>query len=383
MKVSMLQDNLKNGLNALAKSVSKRNTLPVLENVYIGTEDNRLRLTTTDLDLGISVWIGCSTDSREYIEGAITVPYVKLNRLVDVLSPERVEMETDQATMSMKLTCGATTTTFQCIDAQDYPVLPVIDENADYLGLSVDDLTEAVKAVAFCASSEITRPVLQGISIELDGDELVFVTADGFRMAIKRIKVNKDHFRGDSFKALVSADIMERIIWSLNKFGMIDDIALSINENHLIVQGYAFGAVAYMTEGMFPDYKQIVPKDHLTDAVVDIVSVEKAIKRTSAVVDNEAIDLVVTDQLVTVKAEDAYEHHKIETVIDAATSGPDVVYTVKYSQLSDFLAHIPHSKKYVDRFIFECGTADRPAVVKPADSSENLMYIVMPVHKGR
>ncbi len=117
MKVSCLQDNLARGLSIVGRAVSPRSTLPVLSNVLLRTDNGRLRLAATNLDLGITAWIGASVEE----DGGITVPARTLIDLVNTLSPERVDLEVAVRTTSLLLRCGATTATIKGIDAEEFP----------------------------------------------------------------------------------------------------------------------------------------------------------------------------------------------------------------------------------------------------------------------
>src|SRR5512137_894927 len=120
MKVSVSQQHLTHGLSTVSRAVSPRSTLPVLANILIATDEGRLRLSATNLDLGITCWIGAKIQE----EGSTTVPARTFTDLVSTLSDKQVEMALNVRTQSLNVRCGASNTDLKCIDAQEFPPMP-------------------------------------------------------------------------------------------------------------------------------------------------------------------------------------------------------------------------------------------------------------------
>ena len=123
MKVTVLQENLAHGLSVVARAVAPRSTLPVLGNILIATDEGRLRLSATNLELGITCWIGAKIEE----EGSTTVPARTFTDLVSTLPPDQVRMDLIVRTQTMNVRCGASNTDLKCIDAQEFPPMPVPD----------------------------------------------------------------------------------------------------------------------------------------------------------------------------------------------------------------------------------------------------------------
>src|SRR3970282_1722299 len=123
MKVTVLQENLARGLGIVSKAVSPRSTLPVLAKVLIATDEGRLRLSATNLELGITCWIGAKIQE----EGSTTVPARTFTELVGTLSDKQVDMNLNVRTQTLNVRCGASNTDLKCIDAQEFPPMPVPD----------------------------------------------------------------------------------------------------------------------------------------------------------------------------------------------------------------------------------------------------------------
>ena len=123
MKVTVLQENLARGLSIVSKAVSPRSTLPVLANVLIASDEGRLRLSATNLEMGITCWIPARIDE----EGSTTVPARTFSDLVSTLPGDQVLLKLDPATQTLNVRGGTSTNDIKCIDAQEFPPMPVPD----------------------------------------------------------------------------------------------------------------------------------------------------------------------------------------------------------------------------------------------------------------
>src|SRR5260370_18328638 len=123
MQVSVLQENLAKGLSIVNRAITTRPSLPVLGNVLISTEESRLKLSATNLELGITTRIGAKVEE----EGAITVPARTFLDLINTLPPERVDMEVDMRTHTLNIHWGSGSTNIKGIDASEFPPAPDAD----------------------------------------------------------------------------------------------------------------------------------------------------------------------------------------------------------------------------------------------------------------
>src|SRR5512136_153283 len=147
MRVSVLQENQAHGLSIVSRAVSPRSTLPVLANVLVATDEGRLRLSATNLELGITCWIGAKIEE----EGSTTVPARTFTELVSTFSERTVDISLNVRTLTMNVHCGASNTDLKCIDAQEFPPMPSPDLT-DGVHLNVADIKEMIQQVAFAAS---------------------------------------------------------------------------------------------------------------------------------------------------------------------------------------------------------------------------------------
>ena len=153
MKVIVQQQQLAHGVNVVSRAVTSRSTLPVLSNILIKTDEGRLRLSATNLELGISAWIGVKVSE----DGGLTVPSRTFSDLVTNLPNEDVTLTVDERTQSLNVKCGTLNTDIKGISAEEFPPMPTTDDDSA-IPLNVDNFKEMIQRVAFAASTEDTPP---------------------------------------------------------------------------------------------------------------------------------------------------------------------------------------------------------------------------------
>ena len=182
MKVEVKQQDLARGLGIASRAVSPRSTLPVLANVLVATDEGRLRLSATNLELGITCWI----PGNIIEEGSITVPARTVADLVGTLPQEMIVLTLDTRTQTLKVEVKERShTDIKGIDAQEFPPIPVPDL-AEGIPLNVADFKEMINQVAFAASTDEARPVLQGVLLSVIESEVTMAATDGFRISVKK-----------------------------------------------------------------------------------------------------------------------------------------------------------------------------------------------------
>nr|MBN1228702.1 DNA polymerase III subunit beta [Anaerolineae bacterium] len=377
MRVSCLQDNLSRGLNIVSRAVGTRTTLQVLSNVLIETDNGRLRLAATNLDLGITAWIGASVEE----DGAITVPARTLNDLVNTLSPERVDMEVAVRTNALHLTCGATKATIKGIDAYEFPPIPGPEEEDDVLPIPADLFKEAIDLVAFAAARDESRPILTGVSLHYANGLLTLAAADGFRLSVREIPVEAEFY--DEFTMVVpSKTLIELARISLDDEEVVE-IVLPQDRSQILFHRENVDIVSQLIDGSFPDYRQIIPRDISTRTIVYTADLLRACKRADifAREANHTVRFSIEPQdgmagILRVRAQSS-ETGENEVVLDASIEGEgmEVAFNVRY--LIDVLSVIPQ-----DQIVLKTIRPDKPGVIQPV-GDDSFTHVVMPMHIGR
>ncbi len=377
MRVSCLQDNLARGLNIVSRAVGTRTTLPVLSNVLLATDNGRLRLAATNLDMGITAWIGASVEE----DGAITVPARTLNDLVNTLSPERVDLEVAVRTNAMHLACGATTASIKGIDAYEFPPIPEPAEDDERLSIPADVLKETINMVAFAAARDDSRPILTGVSIGFQDGLLTMAAADGFRLSVRELPLDVEFY--DSFLLVVPA----RTLSELARIGSDDEEAINLilphERSQILFQMKDVNVVSQLIDGVFPDYRQIIPRDTATRTVLYTADLLRACKRADifAREANHTVRMSIEPQdgmagIARVRAQSS-ETGENEVVLDATIEGEgmEVAFNVRY--LIEVLSVIS-----TDQVVLKTTRPDKPGVLQPL-GDESFTHVIMPMHIGR
>ena len=185
MKLSVMQENLARGLSVVSRAVSNRSTLPVLANVLLKTEDAGLKLTATNLEIGITYWVPGKIET----DGATTVPAELLTDLVSSLpAGDRVDLELGGRRHAPRDAAGRFQTHIKGIDADEFPAIQAAGERPT-TRIAQNVLRRALAETAFAAASDEARPILTGVLARFEGDQLTLAAADNYRIAVKTIPI--------------------------------------------------------------------------------------------------------------------------------------------------------------------------------------------------
>ena len=184
MKLSCLQENLNRGLAIVQRAVATRTTLPITGNVLLATDQSRLKLVATNLEMAICCWIGAMVEE----EGSITVPARLLTEFVASLPGEKVDISMAPKTKTLSLKCARFEARISGIDAADFPPIPAVE--GDSTKIEAEALRQAVKQVVFAAAIEESRSVLTGVDANFEDKTLTLAAADGFRLAVYKMPLN-------------------------------------------------------------------------------------------------------------------------------------------------------------------------------------------------
>lgn len=377
MRLSILQENLARGLTTVSRAVSPRSTLPVLANVLVATEDGRLRLSGTNLEMGITIWIGAKIED----EGSTTVPARTFADLVNTLPAERVEMELTVRTQTLNVKAGTFNNNIKCIDAQEFPPMPPADLDGGF-ELNMDDLREMIAQVTFAASNDDARPVLTGVLIEVEGGMMTLAAADGFRLSVRTAQLSDGP--AEPIRAIVPA----RALAELGRIAPDDmesvQMILPSDRSQVIFRGRDLELVSQLIDGAFPDYKGIIPGSYNTRTVLSTPGILKACKAADIFAREAAHSARLSIKpggdaepgTVEVSAT-AAETGSNEVTVDANIEGDPIEIAFNVRFLVDVLSVIDSPT-----VAFETSGPAAPGVIKPV-GRDDFLHVVMPMHLGR
>ncbi len=374
MIVSVLQENLAKSLNIVTKAVDSNPPLPVLANVLLETEDSRLKISATNLELSISVWIGAKVEQS----GSITLPARTFSELVSSLSPERVDLRLDAATHTVHLRCGVQTSNIRGIDADEFP--PINHNESADLHVPGETLREMINQTAFAAAREQNRPILTGVYLQLESQTITMAAADGYRLAVRTAEI------GESFSErqdmVVPANTMSevaRIVEDEHEVG----VSLPTERNSITFFAPNVMISSQLLEGRFPDFASIIPRSFVTSTTMYTNDLLVVCQRAEIFARDNAnsASLQVKPALnpgepaeVLIGGKSA-ERGDSEGMLDATAEGEplDISFNIRY--LIDVLRVINE-----ERVVFESNGPENPGVLKP-ENREDFVHVIMPMSK--
>ncbi len=377
MKISCLQENLAKGLNIVSRAVSTRSTLPVLANILLETDNGRLKLSATNLEIVVTAWIGAKVEE----EGAVTIPARTLIDLVGQLPQEQVDLMLNEQTQTLHITCARTESNIRGIDAQEFPLVPQPDKT-NRIRVEPDVLKQVINQVVLAAATDDTRPTLTGISTRIEGNQLLMVATDGFRLSMRSAQIAS--VVEDHVNIIIPARALNELARILPD--QVDAVYLSMPEgrNQIIFDMDNVVLVSQLINETFPDYTPIIPKSQNTRTVLGTAEFHKAC-RTAEIFARESshtarVQIHPGDEITpghAVIAATSTETGDNVAQIDASVDGDpiEIAFNVKY--MTDVLNVID-----TPQVALETTTPMEPGVIKPVGDTD-FVHIIMPMHFGR
>ncbi len=264
MKLQVTQENLNRALNAVARVANSRGTLPILANVLIKTDNNRLSLSATNLDIAITHYIGGKVTE----EGSITVPARLMQDFVGSLPDGVIELKLEDT--KLHVTTDQYNSVVNGIVADDFPVMPAISAGKSW-SVSGAVLKKGLQQVVFAASNDETRPVLTGVLLHTQDGKLYMAATDSYRLTEKRLGTNKE-----DVQLLIPASAMHDLLRVLGDGD--ETVQVTHDEQQVLFQVGDVQLVTRLVEGKYPDYRKLVPASFATKALLkraDLLNVTK------------------------------------------------------------------------------------------------------------
>ncbi|MBU3964198.1 DNA polymerase III subunit beta [Patescibacteria group bacterium] len=374
MKIIILKEKLAKGLSMVEKITGRNFTLPILNNVLISAEDNSLKLSTTDLELGISYWGLAKVEEK----GEITIPVKTLSSFVSLIGEEKVTIESKEKTLYLK---GENyKTQIKGLEAKDFPIIPEVVSDK-WIEFDATTFCKGIMLVMdFCALTQV-RPELSGLYFVFQKNSAKIVATDSFRLAEKSIALDGATQGIDGPQSFILPRNAAREL--VNIFSEHNGkIKFYLSPSQIMVESYVDETknpqarlVSRLIEGEYPDYEAVIPKEFKTRLTLsreefsnqikiaslfsgrtNEVKLEISPKKGNVLISSQSVDLGETES---------------KMAIDA--SGDDVEISFNYKFLSEGLNQIKSEK-----IVLELNGQDGPGVLKSSDDS-TYIYVIMPI----
>ncbi|GAC1404286.1 MAG: DNA polymerase III subunit beta [Ktedonobacteraceae bacterium] len=379
MKITCKQQDLSRGLSVVSHAVSGRSTLPILANILLSTDNGRLRLYATNLEIGINCWI----DAEVHEEGTTTVPAKLITDLVNSLPQAAVDIVVPEDSHTMNIKSLRSSANIKGMDPSEFPLSPNTEGSDAPVSLDATQLKEMIAEVAFAAADDDSRPVLTSVLVQVSTGKMTFAAADAFRLAVRVMPLPDDSvLRNDILIPARTLTELSRILPSEGSVQMI----VTPNRSQVLFHTENIDLLSRLIEGTFPNFRQIIPKEHTTRAVVETKEFAAAVKSVTPFArDSSNIARIkingggsngMEPGALTIEAT-AEDVGNNVSVINAAVDGPEqqIIFNVKY--LAEVLAVLD-----TPEVALEVTSASRPGVVKPI-SSADYTYVIMPMSTNR
>jgi len=378
MKFTCTQENLNKALNVVGKIINKNSTLPILNNVLLKTEKGRLKLSSTNLEIGINCLIGGKVES----EGEITVPTKLFHNFVSNLPAGNVEIKLREDILSVK--CNGYKTNIKGLDAKEYPLTPKINVKPIFK-INSFVFKKALSQVIPAISSSESRVEITGVFMDLSGlnkNVITLVATDSYRLAesfinIDKNSVNKDYkdILGNTVSIIIPKDTIQELVRNLDD--QEDDVEIIISESQILFNFGNANIISRLIEGKYPDYKQIIPNDFKTVIQIDKNEIIKAIKVTSLFsnISNNSIELklMAGSKNLEINSEtNDLGSNNTKIAVEIEGNNKDINMAYNYKFLIDGLNSISG-----DKVILKINDDNSPMVLT-SDVDKDYTYIIMP-----
>ncbi len=372
MKLQVLQENLAKALSITSRFANSRAQLPVLANVLMSAKKNKLTISSTNLEISVSIGIGAKIEET----GDITVPAKAITDLVSNLSSGTIELLVQKEKLRIKTRSFNSTLTG--MNSSDFPSIPQ-SISGSVLSLPKENILEALSCVLFAASTDETRPVLTGVLLIFKGKQLYLVATDGFRLSQKKI----------SIKTLKSSAKEQRMILpknALSELSRLSNDEESINlaykkgDSQVVFEVGSTILTSRTIEGEYPDFNKIIPKESKLKVSLDREELLRAVKLASVFARDSAnvVKMVVKKGEIELLAESSQagsQEARVDAKVDGNISGKDGKLTIafNYRFLEDFLNSVKS-----DDIQIELSGSNSPGVFTDPNDSD-FLHLIMPV----
>ncbi len=372
MKTTIQTRILQTNLPFLNRAVSSKSQLPILSHLLIETKEKTIRLSSTDLEIGIQITIPADIET----EGNITIPAKTFSELISLLSDEKTTIQTKDN--SIEVVTNKTKSSFQTMATEDFPKL--YEERGELLAsIPAKELRENITPIIFSASNDPTRPALCGVFIKREdppaGGGFLLVATDGYRLSLKHYVLDKEKIKKNKEETslIVPARVFRETLAMKNEEGELS-LYISSKNNQIIIVQENTTIVGRLISDEYPNYERILPTDHATEVLFDREELLKAVKMCS-IFARETANIVKfnlkKNAIIVSSKTPSLGENTVEVEARLIGEENEIPFNVRY--LLDILSNI-HS----DQMIFEMVGPLNPGVFKVKDDS-SFLHIIMPI----
>lgn len=377
MKISCTQENLNQGLFVVSHIASKNTALPILNNILIQAKENTIKLSATNLEIGVS----CVVRGKTEADGDFTVQSKLLADYVALLPKERVDLSTQPKNQVLEVICKNHSTKIKGQLSTDFPLIPEIEKNKAAV-LDYNDFRQALNQVVFAVSVSESRPEINGVLFNFVKDKLTLAATDSYRLAEKSINLISGSQISDQ-SVIVPARTLQELQRILGSFkdpaaiSNIEEVKIYLAENQILFVLGEVELISRLVEGQYPDYQQIIPQQSNTKASLSVSEFINATKTASLFTRSGIYDVNLEfspDKKEIVVSSVNNQLGENISRLNAEISGDANTIVVNYRYLLDGLQNLEASQVEINVI-----DANSPCVLKPIGKDSDYLYIIMPI----
>ena len=367
MKIVCFKDKILKAINSVVKGVASKTTMPILEGILIQTNDNEIKLTTYDLEIGIEYVMECEVQEQ----GSTVVNAIMFSEIIRKLPDTEIHISVNDKNL-LEIECEGSLYKLATMNPDEFPELPKIEiENSIEVDQNV--LKNMIRKTIFAVSSEESRPIFTGCLFEVESNKLSLVAVDGFRLALRSIYLSK---QTNNFSAVIPGKTLNEV----NKIisDSFEPVKIGVAKNQALFEMDNCKVVTRILDGEFLNYKNVIPSNWETRVKVNKNSLQNSFERVSLIssssVEKEKkypVKVQVDIGKVVISCTNQTGDAKEELYV--ATEGKNLEAGFNPKYFLDSLKAIDDEDVYV-----EFGSSISPCLIKSVENND-YTYMILPI----
>ena len=367
MKIVCYKDKIIKALNSVVKGVASKTTMPILEGILIQTNDNEIKLTTYDLEIGIEYIMECEIKEQ----GSTVVNAIMFSEIIRKLPDTEIYISLNDKNL-LEIECEGSLYKLATMNPEEFPELPKIEiENSIEVDQNV--LKNMIRKTIFAVSSEENRPIFTGCLFEIENNKLNLVAVDGFRLALRSIYLNK---QTNNFSAVIPGKTLNEV----NKIisDSFEPVKIGVSKNQALFEMDNCKIVTRKLDGEFLNYKNVIPSNWETRIRVNKNSIQNSFERISLIsasaIEKEKkypVKVQVDIGKVIISCTNQTGDAKEELFVSTEGKNLEAGFNPKY--FLDSLKAVEDEEVFI-----EFGTSISPCLIKSVENND-YTYMILPI----
>lgn len=369
MQIELLKDTILDKVSLLQGAVSKNLTLPILNNILIQTENGRIKLATTNLEIGMVAWIG----GKIIESGEIAVPVKLFINVLGNISSEKVLLKTEKDNLIVE--GGIFKVTIKGMAGKDFPIIPKIEGGIEF-SLDLESFKKSAPKSLFAVSTSDTRPELTGVLFEITEKKLNLVGTDSFRLSRTSFNFTPGQEKIEDLNAIIPARTLSEVLKGAGKsegsvlIRMADSQILFNLSNNIFI-------ISRIIEGQYPPYEQIIPVQSQTKIFLNKEELIKAVRMAGIFTSGKSLEITFKqagEDKIEIQSS-SYEIGENSSLVSAEIQGNKIEsFTFNFKYLLEGISAVDSEK-----ICFSINDSNNPIVITSNKEGDRFLYLMMPL----